>query len=186
MRCKNLSESPRQRKRQSRFEDVFLLPRKVTIESKMSIFQYKILSNILFLNAKHFKMKIIDSPLCSLFREENETIWHHSSQCKVTIHYWKSLQTWLKPSINLPDLTPESALLGLNTALDNNKYVNTLINYLILIFNKSLHEMRLGPIPSSVYFIKIRIAQIKKIEFQIAYNCICICLCLCIGKVMCM
>ena len=45
---------------------VFLLSRKVTIESKMRIFQFKILSNILFLNAKLFKMTIINSPLCSL------------------------------------------------------------------------------------------------------------------------
>ena len=114
-------------------------------------------------------MKIIDSPLCSLCREENETTWHLFSQCKVTIHYWRSLQTWLKPSINLPDLTPESALLRLNTALDNNKYVNTLINHLILVFKKSLHEMRPRSIPSSVHYIKIRIAQIKKIGLQIAY-----------------
>ena len=34
---------------------VFLLPRKVTIESKMRIFQYKILSNILFLKCKTFQ-----------------------------------------------------------------------------------------------------------------------------------
>ena len=104
---------------------VFFLPRKVTVESKMRIFQFKILSNILFLNAKLFKMKIINSPLCSLCREENETTWHLFSQYKVTIQYWRSLQTWLKPSINLPDLAPESALLGLITALDSNKYVNT-------------------------------------------------------------
>ena len=135
----------------------------------MRIFLYKILRNILFLNVKLFKMKIINSPLCSLCREKNETTWHLFSQCKVTIHYWRSLQTWLKPSINFPDFTPESALPGLNTALDNNKYVNTLINDLILIFKKSLYEMRLRSIPSSVLYIKIRIAQIKKIEFQIAY-----------------
>ena len=114
-------------------------------------------------------MKIINSPLCSLCRDENETTWHLFSQCKVTIHHWRSLRTWLKPSINLPDLTPESALLGLNTTLDNKKYVNTLINHLILIFKKFLYEMRLRSIPSSVHYINIRIAHIKKIEFQIAY-----------------
>ena len=135
----------------------------------MRIFQFKILSNILFLNAKLFKMKIINSPLCSLCREENETTWHLFSQCKV-IQYWRSLQTWLKPSMNLPDLIPESALLGLITALDNNKYVNTLINHLILMFKKSLYEMRPRSIPSSVHYIKIRIAQTKKIEFPMAYN----------------
>ena len=135
----------------------------------MRIFQLKILSNILFLNAKLFKTKIINSPLCSLCREENETTWNLLSQCKVTIQYLRSLQACLKPSINLPDLTPESGLLGLITALDNNKYITTLINHLILIFKKSLYEMRLRSIPSSVHYIKKRIAQIKKIEFQIAY-----------------
>ena len=75
----------------------------------------------------------------------------------------EELLTWLKLSINLPDLTSESDLLGLITALDNNKYVNTLINHLILIFEKSLYEMRPRSIPSSVHYIKIRIAQIKKI-----------------------
>ena len=44
---------------------VFRLPQKVTSESKMRTFQYKILNNILFLNATLFKMKIINSPLCS-------------------------------------------------------------------------------------------------------------------------
>ena len=135
----------------------------------MRIFQYKISSNILFLNAQLFNMKVIDSPLCSFCREEIETTWHLFRQCRVTIHYWKSLQTRLNPSINLPDRTPESALLGLNTALDNNKSVNTLINHLILIFKKSLHEMRLRSVPSSVHSIKFRIAQIKKTKIQIAY-----------------
>ena len=54
--------------------------------------------------------KIMDSPLYSFCREENETTWYLFRQCKVTIHNWKSLQIWLKPSINLPDPTPESTL----------------------------------------------------------------------------
>ena len=56
--------------------------------------------------------KIMDSALYSFCREENETTWYLFRQCKVTIHNWKSLQIWLKPSINLPDPTPESAFLG--------------------------------------------------------------------------
>ena len=136
----------------------------MTIESKMRIFQYKILNNILFLSAKFFKMKIMDPPLCRFCREEtNERTSHLFSQCRLIIHHWKSLQTWLKPSKKLPDLTLEIALPGLNTALDNNKSVNTLINHLMLIFKKSLYEMRLRSIPSSVHYIKIKIAQMKKI-----------------------
>ena len=43
---------------------VFSTPRKVTIESQMRIFQYKILNNVLYLNKLLYKMKIVKSPLC--------------------------------------------------------------------------------------------------------------------------
>ena len=45
---------------------VYMLPKQVTIESSLRSFQYKILNNILHLNEKLFKFKIVASPLCSL------------------------------------------------------------------------------------------------------------------------
>ena len=48
---------------------VYMPPRQeVTIESSLCSFQYKILNNILYLNEKLFKFKIVASPLCSLCR----------------------------------------------------------------------------------------------------------------------
>ena len=40
------------------------MPHRVTIGTNLLIFQYKILSNILYLNEKLFKFKIVSSPLC--------------------------------------------------------------------------------------------------------------------------
>ena len=57
-------------------------------------------------------MKIVESPLCHFCREQNETPIHLFYNCKVTLDCWTNLQAWLRLILNLPDLTPENALLG--------------------------------------------------------------------------
>ena len=41
-----------------------MLPRIVTKDSRLQVFQYKLLSNVLYLNKMLFKFGKIDSPLC--------------------------------------------------------------------------------------------------------------------------
>ena len=53
---------------------VYLLPQKTTIESRMRIFQYKILNNILYLNNRLHKFGYVESPLCSFCNSETETM----------------------------------------------------------------------------------------------------------------
>ena len=52
------------------------MPRRVTIDNNLRIFQYKILNNVLYLNEKLFKFKIVSSPLCSFCNSEDETQIH--------------------------------------------------------------------------------------------------------------
>ena len=137
----------------------------------MRIFQYKILNNVLYLNKLLYKMKIVKSQLCYFCREQNETPIHLFWNCKVTLDYWSNLQVWLRPILNLPDLTPESALLGkldFDTTGTNTRSI--LVIHIILIFKKSLYEMRFRNSPPSVHYIKIRIAKTRKIEFLISKN----------------
>ena len=135
----------------------------------MRIFQYKILNNVLYLNKLLYKMKIVKSPLCYFCREQNETPIHLFCKCKVTLDYWSTLQAWLRSILNLPDLTPESALLDkldFDTTGTNTRSI--LVSHIILIFKKSLYEMRFRNSPPSVHYIKIRIAKTRKIEFLIS------------------
>ena len=53
---------------------IYLLPQNSTIESRMRIFQYKILNNILYLNNRLYKFGCVDSPMYSLCNSETETI----------------------------------------------------------------------------------------------------------------
>ena len=66
------------------WKKVYMLSRQATIESSLRSFQYKILNNILYLNEKLFKFKIVDSPLCSLCKTENESMLHLFCECAVT------------------------------------------------------------------------------------------------------
>ena len=75
-------------------------------------------------------MRIVHTPLCRFCKEENEAPIHLFSQCVITTSYWEFLQEWLKPCLNLPNLTPESALIGITTPANN----DSLFNY----FDKSL------------------------------------------------
>ena len=52
---------------------IYLMSCCVTIDSNLCIFQCKILNNVLCLNEKLFKFKIVSSLLCSFHNLENET-----------------------------------------------------------------------------------------------------------------
>ena len=126
---------------------------------------------MLYLNKLLYKMKIVKSPLCYFCREQDETPLHLFCNCKVTLDYWSNLQAWLRPILNLPDLTPESALLG-KLDFDNTgtNIRSNVVSHIILTFKKCLYEMRCRNSPLSVHYIKIRIAKTRKIEFLISKN----------------
>ena len=111
---------------------VFLLPWKVTIDSNLNVFQYKILNNILSLNDKLHKINIVNNPRCTFCNTENETIVHFFCYCeKKTRELWSEFTKWLADAIGLPDVNPQNALISLcNNHLDKRMIP---MNYLILI-----------------------------------------------------
>ena len=149
------------------WEKTFFLPWKVTIESYLCLFQYKILNNILFLNDKLHKMNIVNNPRFS--DTENETIVHLFCYCKKTRELWNEFTKWLADAIGFPDLNPQNALICLcNNHLDKRMI---LMNHLILIFKKSLFEIRNRNLSSTIHYIKCRVKNIMKTEYKIAqYN----------------
>ena len=64
------------------------MPRRVTIKTNLRIFQYKILNNVLYLNEKLFKLKIVSSRLCYFCNSENETPIHLLYSCNQTKSLW--------------------------------------------------------------------------------------------------
>ena len=112
-----------------------------TTDSSLRSFQYKILSNTLYLNERLFKFNIVDSPLCSLCKQENESVIHLFAICSEARSLWDQLRTWTSSkNIILPsNLVPQVAILGL---WDEKMQNLTLVNHLILIFKRYIYLKR--------------------------------------------
>ena len=70
------------------WKDIYLLPRKVTIDTKLRIFQYKLLNNILYLNKHLFMFRKNDTKHCSFCNLQNETINHLFVECNYSKNLW--------------------------------------------------------------------------------------------------
>ena len=74
------------------WKDVYTLPRRVTIHTKLRIFKYELLHNILYLKAMLYKFGKMVSPLCSCCMEEPESTIHLFHSCTRTKFLWKQPQ----------------------------------------------------------------------------------------------
>ena len=118
---------------------VYLLPQKTTIESRMRIFQYKILNNILYLNNRLYKFGYVKSPMCSLCNSETETMTHLFCHCSKTDQMWNSLTSWCKGCLTLPVPEPSTAIQGFSDIRDEK---SKLINHILILFKFFLYANR--------------------------------------------
>ena len=153
------------------WENLCLLPRRVTVDKNLCIFQYKILNILLYLNDKLFRFKKLSCPLCSLCQSKNETPIHLYHGCiKANLLLYKLNKT-IKIKIDRPINTPQIAIFGFL----NHEYNTDIINHLLLIFKYCLfNSMVLKKLIAEV--LKKEIVKIYNIEKQICLNdlkCVC-------------
>ena len=144
------------------WKSIYLLPRRVTMDTNLRIFQYKLLSNVLYLNNMLFKLKKVDSPLCSYCNEKEETLLHLFNSCLKTKQLWNKLRQYSQ-FINIPHSTPQSSILGL---FDSNQHWELIINHLLLIFKFFIYSAR-NTNQLNFDNLKITIKKIKEIEKEL-------------------
>ena len=108
-----------------------------TLDTKVSLFQYKVLYNVLFANKMLFKLGKITSTLCSFCQIHNGTIMHCSYDCLIANSIWNQLKSILLNNLIFPIRTPQSAIFGFSD-LDTNEYLflnHLLHNYKMYIYN---------------------------------------------------
>ena len=115
-----------------------MLPRIVTKDSRLQVFQYKLLNNVLYLNKMLFRFGKIDSPLCSFCKMIEETPLHLFYNCIKTKLLWDQLKDFTSTETSFPSLTPQSAILGHMNLSDD--YL--LINHIILIYKGYIYNSR--------------------------------------------
>ena len=107
-----------------------MLPRIVTKDSRLQVFQYKLLNNFLYLNKILFRFGKIDSPLCTFCKMIEETPLHLFYNCIKTKLLLDQLKDFTpNETLHFRSLTLQSAILGHINLSDD--YL--LINHIILI-----------------------------------------------------
>ena len=129
-----------------------------TLETKInSIFQNKLLNNVLYLNEKLFQFGIISQSKCSSCELYDDTLNHIFYECTYAQNLWNQLRLYLSEKVSLPVLNPQSAIFGFTDVLDHN-YL--LVNHLLLMFKYNIHNSRFNN-TSSFQSLKCFIPQIK-------------------------
>ena len=113
------------------WKQIYLLPRIITINSYQRNFQYKILHNILYLHKTLYIFGKIDSPLCSICHSNDETVAHLFCKCVRVSQLWSQLRIFFSTDLNLPLLTPQTAIFGFLAKTD--KCIFKITNHLLYI-----------------------------------------------------
>ena len=143
---------------------IYTLPRKVTTNTYLRSFQYKILNNILYVKEKLFVFGLSTTSSCSLCNCFGENITHLLCDYTITQCLWKKLQLQLKDNITLLPLTPQSAIFGFLEA-DSQTYL--IQNHILLISKLYIQKSRKNKFLSSTCLLK-EISKIKIIKKKVA------------------
>ena len=102
---------------------IYRTPRIATFETKICIFQYKLLNNVLYLNKKLFHFGITSQSKCSFCELYDETPHHIFYECTYAQNLWNQLRLYLSEKVTLLILKLQSAIFGFTDVLDYN-YLN--------------------------------------------------------------
>ena len=116
---------------QVEWKKIYLLPPKVSNDTNLRMFQYKILNNILYLNKQFFIFNKKDTKLCSYCKLQDETINHIFVECKFDIKLWSDLRHYCQCSFVIPILNPQSAIFGF---FETDPDLVILLNHIILLY----------------------------------------------------
>ena len=108
------------------WDKIYILPRIVLTDSKILIFQYKILHNALHLNKTLFEFNKINSPECSFCKCEEGTTIHLFHDFRKTQAIWTQLTSHL-------------TIFGF-LDISNKDYL--IVNRLLLLFSNCIYNVR--------------------------------------------
>ena len=121
------------------WKEIYLAACKVTANSHLRCFNYKIINNVLYFYKRLFQFSKTQSPLCSFCHFEAETTLHVFHKCSVNKILWNQLLLFFGTDLDFPDLTQQVALFGFINESDNN--LNILQIQALLIFKATLIQI---------------------------------------------
>ena len=145
-----------------KWNDVYAIPCKCTIDTKLQSLQFKINHGFLSTGYALFKMGLKDDSRCTLCDEATETIFHLFVECEHTKRLWAELQRWLLEVARYDAQWSASEILF--GVLHPN---STLINHAMLITKQYIYNATISHKRLSFIALK-NIKGIFKVECYIA------------------
>ena len=91
-----------------------------SISAYLRSFQYKILSNVLYLNKKLHTL-VYQTNNCCFCKMEEETISHQFYYCNQIQNIWNQVQTYFTDCLRFSQLTSQTTIFGFNK-IDNDTF----------------------------------------------------------------
>ena len=118
--------------------EIYSLPHRVTSDTKMREFQFKLLNKYLAKNVFLYKIGVVSSPMCSLCGKENESLEHIFIHCNYTEDFWAEVIKWLRSlNVNINNLNNKEIMLGMPNCEDE-----LFVNHVLLIAKQYLYFCR--------------------------------------------
>ena len=76
------------------WKEIYLIPFKVTVDSRSREFQFKVLHRYLATNKFLHKIVLVPSFLCTFCKRESESIEHLFIECEYSNKFWQDLINW--------------------------------------------------------------------------------------------
>ena len=146
------------------WQQIYNLPRQVTIDTLLQSFQFKIIHRLLITNKTLVLYGIKSCNECSFCHTHAETIDHLLVDCRHTKSLWQSFADWLLPELDIFFLlTTEIILFGL--IINHEK--NEIINKLLLLTKRFIYVQRCYVKPLDILQLLSFLNQKMKIELSV-------------------
>ena len=147
-----------------RWQDIYMLPRKVTISACLRSFQYKILNNVFYLNKKLYTFGLSNIHLCSFCKMEEEIISHLFYHLTHIQDIWNQVQAYSTCCLHF---LPQTAIFFGFHNIDNDTF--PIQNHILLLLKLHIYNTRKYGFLSFNNFVN-EISKIKNLERRIAVN----------------
>ena len=122
------------------WKDICMNIYKTTVDQFSRAFQYKLMHDILPVNYKLYKWKLLDSPRCSYCFIQKETIEHLFCYCTVAITFYRQIQEWPNNLFNIVLAEPVPCILLYGVVPWTKD--NALVNHIILIYKQIYKQVQ--------------------------------------------
>ena len=150
------------------FSKIYLLPFKATKETKLIMFQYKIIHHILFTNSLLYKLKNVSSRHCPFCPAIHQTVTHLFVECVQVSIFWSEFQNWILQLCNLQlVLFLQDVIYGIIRQLSQPCFA---LNHLIILGKHFLFVNALNNEKSSLIDFKRLVQDKIELEKYIAFT----------------